>query len=706
MKERLLDLLKNSKKALEIREIEDALGLDKSAESLKELIVTLNELEDELIVHHTNKNRYELYTNNTRLKIGTLVGTKGGYAFVHLEGEDNDIYVNEKDLNHAVHNDRVVVEIINPIERSGRILKILKRNVGMQVGEIVDNNHVKLDENRLHIDVIIPKNKLKGTMPGHKVLIKVGKKIGDNLYEGEIVKILGHKNAPGVDILSIVYKYGINDTFSDEIMDEVAKIPDFVDEKEMIGRTDFRDKMIFTIDGDDTKDIDDAISLEKLDNENYLLGVHIADVSYYVKPGMKTYDEALARGTSVYLADRVIPMLPRKLSNGICSLNPGVDRLTISCMMKIDNNGNIIDSEILESVINSKKQMTYNNVNLILEKNEVPAGYEEFVEPLKNMYELTKKLRKKKIKNGYIDFDVDEAKIIVDDNGKAIDIKKRYRGIGENMIEDFMIAANETVAETIYYMSLPFIYRVHGEPDDEKIRNFLTFVGSLGREVDANLKEITPKTIQDILKQLKDMEEYGIISSLMLRCMQKAVYDFVNTGHFGLASKCYTHFTSPIRRFPDTTVHRLLRMYLFKHKMDSMTIKYLEHELPIIAKHSSEKERASVDCERDVDKMKMAEYMESKIGERYNGMVSGVIERGLFIQLPNLVEGLISVEELPEDNYIYDESTMTLRGKKNVRGYRLGDKLDIIVSNASKEDHTVDFVLDNEENRKIYQKVN
>ena len=703
MKERLLDLLQNTKKALDIREIEEALDLDKSAESLKELIITLNNLEEDLIVHRTNKNRYELFSNNTRLKIGTLVGTKGGYAFVHLDGEDNDIYINEKDLNHAVHNDKVIVEIINPLEKSGRILKILERNVGMQVGEIIEGGYVKLDESRLHIDIKIPKNNLKGTMPGHKVLLKVGKKLKDNLYEGEIVKILGHKNAPGVDILSIVYKYGINDTFSDEIMEEVAKLPDHVEEEEISNRTDFRDKMIFTIDGDDTKDIDDAISLEKLENGNVLLGVHIADVSYYVKPGMKTYDEALDRGTSVYLADRVIPMLPRKLSNGICSLNPGVDRLTISCMMQIDNNGNVVDSEILESVIRSRKQMTYKNVNLILEKDEVPSGYEEFVEPLKDMYELTQKLRKKKIKNGYIDFDIDEAKIIVDDEGKAIDIKKRYRGIGENMIEDFMIIANETVAETIYYMSLPFIYRVHGTPDEEKIRNFLTFVGSLGCQVNADLKELTPKTIQSILSQLKDMEQYGIISSLMLRCMQKAVYDYVNTGHFGLASKCYTHFTSPIRRFPDTTVHRLLRMYLFKHKMDPMTIKYLEHELPIIAKHSSEKERASVDCERDVDKMKMAEYMESKIGECYNGMVSGVIDKGLFIQLPNLVEGLISVEDLPKDNYIYDESTMTLLGKN--RGYRLGDKLDIIVSNASKETHTVDFVLDTKENRKIYQKV-
>lgn len=704
MKEQILEILSKSDKALAIQELEQLLNLDRSAESLKELIVTLNELEENLVVHRSNKNKYELFSKNNRLKVGTMVGTRGGYGFVHLDGEDNDIYVKEADMNNAVHNDKVIVEITNPLERAGRIVKILKRNIGLQVGEILEHGIVKLDEEKLHITIKLDKNNLKGTMPGHKVLVKLGRKIGQNLYEGTILKVLGHKNAPGVDILSVVYKCGINDTFSDEIMDEVAKIPDHVLEEEYVGRRDLRDLCIFTIDGDDTKDIDDAISIEKLTDGHVRLGVHIADVSHYVRPGMKTYDEAMDRGTSVYLADRVIPMLPRKLSNGICSLNPDEDRLAMSCMMEFDESGKIVDSEIFESVIKSRIQMTYKNVNSILEENIVPMGYEEYEQPLREMYELTKKIRKQKIKNGYIDFGIDEAKIIVDEEGKAIDVVKRYRGIGENMIEDFMISANETVATTIYYMSLPFIYRIHGEPNDEKIHNFLTFIGTLGYKVDGKIREITPKEVQRILEQLKDKEEYEIISNLMLRSMQKAVYDTNNIGHFGLASPCYTHFTSPIRRFPDTTVHRLLRTYLFKNKMDPMTINYLEHELPVIAKHSSEKERAAIDCEREVDDMKKAEYMMDHIGDAYQGMVSGVIEKGLFIQLPNLIEGLLSVDELPSDFYTYDESTMCLRGKNNPRGYRLGDRVDVLVAKANKELRQIDFVLDTEENRKIYCK--
>lgn len=704
MKDKILEILEHTDKALSVMEIEEYLNKEKDVSVLKEIIKALNELEDELMIHRSNKNKYELFSHNSRLKLGTMIGTKRGYGFVHLDTEDNDIYVNEKDMNHAVHGDKVIVEIINPLERAGRIVKILKRELSLQVGEVMEDGFIKLDEEKLHINVRIDSKKAKGTMPGHKVLIKIGPKIGNNLYEGIVLKVMGHKNEPGVDILSIVYKYGINDTFSEEIMEEVENIPDHVLEHEYEGRKDLRDLTIFTIDGDDTKDIDDAISLEELNDGHVRLGVHIADVSYYVHPGMKTYDEAMERGTSVYLADRVIPMLPRKLSNGICSLNPDVDRLAMSCLMEFDENGKMIDSEICESVIKSRKQMTYKNVNSILENNIVPEGYEEYKDDLTNMYDLTKKLRKQKIKRGYIDFAIDEAKIVVDDKGKAIDVIKRDRGVGENMIEDFMIAANEAVAQTIYYMSLPFIYRIHGEPSEEKITNFLTFIGALGYKVNGKIREITPIAVQNLLEQLKEKDEYPIISNLMLRCMQKAVYDTNNIGHFGLASPCYTHFTSPIRRFPDTTVHRLIRTYMFNHKMDSVTLNYFEHELPVIAKHSSERERASIDCEREVDDMKMAEYMQDHIGESYSGMVSGVIEKGLFIQLPNLIEGLLSVTELPRDNYIYDESTMTLRGKKNPRGYRLGDTIDVIVSSANKETKQIDFVLDTLENKKIYQK--
>ena len=462
--------------------------------------------------------------------------------------------------------------------------------------------------------------------------------------------------------------------------------------------------MIFTIDGSHTKDIDDAISIEKLENGNYLLGVHIADVSYYVRPNTKLYEEAMNRGTSVYLADRVIPMLPHKLSNGICSLNEGEIRLTESCLMEIDKKGKVVSSEIFESFIKSRKKMTYECVNQILEQNIIPKGYEEFVDTLKLMEELSSILRKEKIERGYIDFNIDEPTVVVDESGKAVDVIVQKRGVGEKLIEDFMIVANEAVASTIYFMDLPFIYRVHGEPSEEKIKQFLTFVSTLGYTVKGNLNNLTPKEMQKILDILNDKKEFSVLSNLMLRSMQKAIYDTNNIGHFGLASKCYTHFTSPIRRFPDTTVHRLIRMYLFEHKMDVETIASLEKELKEIAEHSSETERASIECEREVTNMKIAEYMEGHIGETFKGMISTVTNFGLFVELPNLIEGLIHIDDLTDDHYIYDEATFTLRGVKNKRGYRLGDTVEVILKSANKELKQVDFVILNEKNKKLYAK--
>ncbi len=702
MKDKILEILKDSNKALSVHEIEECLGF-KTVDELKELLKELNELEDELQIYRTNKNNYMLF-NNSHLKLGKMLATKKGYGFVDIEGDD-DIFVPACNMNNAIHGDRVVVEITNPLTHEGRIVRIVSRDIDLMVGEfnIVDGkNVIDLDEEKVHINITIDNNKTMGAMPGHKVLVKVCEKGKNNNYKGEVVKILGHKNDPGVDILSIVYKYGINDVFSDEVMEEVDKLPDSVKEEEMIGRKDLRNMMIFTIDGKDTKDIDDAISLDMLENGNYKLGVHIADVSYYVTPGMKTYDEATERATSVYLADRVIPMLPHKLSNGICSLNPNVDRLAISCMMEIDKKGDIVDYDIFESVIRSKKQMNYTDVNEILEYNIVPEGYEEYVATLKKMHDVAKLLRENKIKKGYIDFDIDEAKIIVDEEGRAIDVKLRVRGEGEKLIEDFMIAANETVATCIYFMELPFIYRVHGEPSEEKVTKFLSFVASLGYVINGKIRDMSPKEMQNILNQLKEKKEFHILSSMLLRSMQKAVYDTTNIGHFGLASKIYTHFTSPIRRFPDTTVHRLLRTYLFKNKIDNDTVNYFEHELPIIASHSSKKERDSINCERDVDDMKKAEFMSNHINEVFKGMISSILSFGMFIELPNLVEGLIKIEDLNDDYYTYDESTISLVGKKNKRGYRLGDEVEVICVRASKEERKVDFVLNTKENRKLY----
>ncbi len=690
MEERIMELLKNTDKALSVEEINDGLGFD-SVDELKQLLKTLNEMEDSLKIYRTKKNNYLLFTNS-HLKLGTMIANKKGYGFVDIDGDD-DVFIAPTNMNGAIHGDRVVVEIISPkgIDLEGRIVKIVNRKFKQMVGEVYlekNESYVDLDDERVKITVKL--DKTMGAMPGHKVLVKITNKLKDNNYKGEVIKILGHKNDPGVDILSITNEMGIPDTFSDKTMEEVNNLPDEVLEKDLYNRTDLRDEVIFTIDGDDTKDIDDAISIEKV-NDNYKLGVHIADVSYYVRPNTSLDSEAFDRGTSVYLADRVIPMLPHKLSNGICSLNPNVDRLALSCIMEIDKNGNVVDYDILQTVIRSRKQMTYKNVNKILEENIVPKGYEEYEEKLRMMLDLAHILRKNKEKRGYIDFDIDESKIIVDDKGKAIDVTLRYRGEGEKLIEDFMIAANETVATHIYYMELPFIYRIHGEPSEEKISNFMRFLNILGYKVKADLNRLTPKTMQDILGQLKDKKEFHLLSSLLLRSMQKAIYDTNNIGHFGIASKCYTHFTSPIRRYPDTTVHRLLHTYIFDNNINNETINFYERELPFIAEHTSNMERRSIECERAVDDMKKAEYMLDHIGEEFDGIISSVMNFGMFVELPNLIEGLVRLDSIKGDYYTYDETTFTIRGNKDKRGFRLGDSVRVRVVAADKEKRTIDF---------------
>ena len=692
MEEKIIELLKQTDKALSVNEINDALGYN-SVDELKTLLKVLNKMEDELQLYRTKKDNYLLFTNS-HLKIGVMIANKKGFGFVDIEGTE-DVFVAPPNMNGAIHGDKVIVEITSPkgIDLEGRIVKIVDRKTKQMVGEVYyKKGHLclDLDDDRVKLNIEVDKNKTLGAMPGHKVLVKVLNKIGDNTYKGEIIKILGHKNDPGVDILSITNQMGIPDTFSEEVMAEVDNIPNEVLEKDLIGRTDLRNEIIFTIDGDDTKDIDDAISIEKV-GDNYKLGVHIADVSYYVRPGTKLDDEALNRGTSVYLADRVIPMLPHKLSNGICSLNPNVDRLTLSCIMEIDKNGNVVDYDIIKSVINSKIQMTYKKVNQILEENKTVVGYEPYIEKLHLMKNLADILRKNKENRGYIDFDIDESKIIVDDKGKAIDIALRIRGIGEKLIEDFMIVANETVATHVYYLELPFIYRIHGEPNEEKIGNFLRFLNIVGYKVTGDFGKVTPKMMQDVLKQLKDKKEFHLLSALLLRSMQKAVYDPNNIGHFGIASKCYTHFTSPIRRYPDTTVHRLLHTYVFDHKLDNDTINYYERELSFISKQTSSTERRSIECEREVDDMKKAEYMMDHIGEEYEGIISSVMNFGMFVELPNLIEGLVRLDSLKGDYYTFDETTFTVRGNKDKRGYRLGDSVKVKVINASKEKRTIDF---------------
>ena len=694
MEEKIIQILSEENMALDVHEIESRLGFN-TVEELKELLKELNRLEDEYKVYRTKKDKYMLF-NNSNLKLGKLMGTKKGYAFVDIEG-DEDVFITFDNLNGAINNDQVIVEIISKkgLRLEGRILKVIERKVQNFVGKVYFKNHkclIDLDDKKVNLNIVVDPDKSLGAVSGHKVVVRLLNKIDNINYKGAIIKILGHVDDPGVDILSIAAKYEIEDEFPKDVLEQLKNIPDHVLESEYEGRTDLREEVIFTIDGDDTKDIDDALSIEKLDNGNYKLGVHIADVSYYVKENTPLDEEAYKRGTSVYLANTVIPMLPHQLSNGICSLNPDVDRLAVSCIMEIDSNGEVVEYDIFESVIKSRIQMTYKKVNAILERNIIAEGYEPYVEKLHLMSELAEILRANKVRKGYIDFNIDEAKIITNEDGEAIDVKLRERGTGEKLIEDFMIAANETVARHITYMEYPFIYRIHGEPNEEKINTFLNFVSILGHSVH-KMKKITPKAMQELLNELKDVKEYHILSPLLLRSMQKAVYDKTNIGHFGLASKCYTHFTSPIRRYPDTTVHRLLRTYLFNKNINMDTINYWDQKLAPISLHTSERERASIECEREVDDMKMAEYMEKHIGEEFEGVVSSVMSFGMFIELPNKVEGLVRIDDLTDDYYRYDESTFALVGNNNKRGYRLGDEVKVIVKAASKINHTVDFII-------------
>ena len=696
MKDKVLDILKQYNRALSFEEIDSALNI-KTVEDTEELIKALRELEEDVEIYHSNKDKYMLF-ESSNLRKGIMRTNKKGFGFVDISNQEEDIFVSMDNMNGAIDGDTVLVEITSnkPDGRiEGRIVRVVKRDLSTVVGEIYfkrDRGYLIPDDNKLKMHIEIPKGKNKGAVDGHKVVVKITSQVSNNKFKGEVIRILGHKNDIGVDILSVVCKYDIKDTFDEETIKELDDIKEEVTEEDRVGRRDLTNEVIFTIDGDDTKDIDDAISVEKLENGHYQLGVHIADVSYYVKEGSALDKEAMERGTSVYLVDRVIPMLPHKLSNGICSLNPDVERLAISCVMEIDDHGKTVNYEIFPSVIRSRIQMTYKKVNSILEKGIVPDGYEPYVETLKLMQELSGIIRKAKVERGSLDFDVDEAKIIVDENCHPTNIVLRERGTGEKLIEDFMIQANECVATHIFYMDLPFIYRIHEYPKEEKIRDYLSFLQTLGYTVTGNVKDTSPKTMQKLIGFLKDKPGFQILSSLLLRNMQKAIYLPQNLGHYGLASKCYTHFTSPIRRYPDTTVHRLLRTYLFNHDMSSDTIKHWEEKLIYVADNSSLKERESVECEREVEDMKMAEYMEDHIGEEYDGIISGVTNFGMFIQLDNLIEGLAHVNDL-DDYYIYDEVSQTLTGERNKIRYRLGDKVKVRVKSASKDEKTIDFEI-------------
>ncbi len=693
MRENVLNVLDNLYDAKDLIAINDLLNL-KTPQELKELENTLNELIDEYLVFKTKKDKYILLKNCPYLKIGKYSSNKKNFGFVILDKED-DIYVRDEFSKGAIDGDIVLCEITGKgIKREGHINRIIKRDLHDLVGEIVLVNNklsVRLSNEKLDLTLKMD-DSINRCVEGQIVLISLDKKIGPKSYKASIKKVIGHKNDPGVDILSIAYMYEIEPNFSKEVEEELKSIPTQVNESDLVGRVDLTDEIIFTIDGKDTKDIDDAISLKK-ENDEYVLGVHIADVSNYVKENTALGDAAYERGTSNYLADTVIPMIPHQLSNGICSLNEGVLRLTMSCVMHINSHGKVTSYDIFKSYIKSSKKMNYTDVNNILMRDIVKEDYKPYKDILIMMNKLAHIIRQERISRGYLDFDLDEPKIVQDENGVAIDVIRDEREDGEKLIEDFMIIANETVATHIYNMDLPFIYRVHSDPSPEKISDFVNLLKILGYRLNTRINEITPIKMQHILTEISDKKEFKVLSSLLLRSMKKAEYSKENIGHFGLGSKAYTHFTSPIRRFPDLTVHRLLKKYLYEKDYSMTTISTLNSMLEQIAKHSSDKEVAAVNAERAVDDMKMAEYMESHIGEEYDGMITSVTNFGFYVELDNMIEGLVHIKSIKGDYYNYVPDRLALIGKSTKKTYTIGDIVHVKCTNASKKTMLIDFEI-------------
>ena len=691
MEEKILEFIKSTNTVYNVKALYKEFG---SKELVRNVLNNLEQNGDIVIT----ANGKVLDYLKSGLKKGKFIANKKGYGFVEFDKEQEDLYIPKESVLNAIDKDIVVVEVAKVAKGEkpyGRVFKVIKRNKDYLVGEIVienDNYYVLPDNDIYKFKVLIPKEETNSLVEGMKVLVKITGNKNSNIYPGTIEKVIGHKDDPLIDVLAVAYDNGFYLEDSIEVKKQLEQIPSIVTEEEIVNRKDLREEEIFTIDGSDTKDIDDAISIKKEANGNYILGVHIADVTYYFKENSPLDNSAYDKATSVYLTNYVLPMLPHQLSNGICSLNEGVDRLTITCEVKFDNNANIIDYDIYESVINSKKKMTYESVNRLLEENIVDEGYEDYVSSLKLMHELSSKIRKNKVKRGYIEFLSDEIKIIVDEYGIPIDIHQKEQKTGEKLIEDFMIVANEAVATRIKDMGLPSIYRIHEKPKIEKIKEFLGYVTSLGYKLTGDFSKLEPKDIQSMLEQLKDKKEFPILSDMLLRCMQKAIYSNENIGHFGLASPCYTHFTSPIRRYPDEIVHRLLRKYLFKHDYSNESMDNLESKIAMQAEHSSIMERKAVECEREVNDMKMAEYMESHIGEEFDGTIVGVKNFGMFVKLTNLVEGAVSIRDL--GNYFtYDEKGHTLRGGNKI--YKLGDSVRIRVKAASKDARRIDFEIVN-----------
>lgn len=680
-----------------------AVFLRVSKEERGDLEEVLSQLLEEGRIMQTKKGKF--VKPDQCIKVGTFISNQRGFGFVTIEGEEEDIFIPESEVHGAFHLDQVQVRIENQVKdgkrREGTILKIISHGIVDVVGTFEQGKSfgfVVPDNGKIAEDIFIPKAKCKGAMTGHKVVAHINKypEKGKN-PEGEIVEIIGHINDPGTDILSVVKAYDIPMEFPKEEMDYLDRIPEEVAEKDKAGRMDIRDWQTVTIDGEDAKDLDDAITLTK-EGKHYCLGVHIADVSHYVTEGSPLDKEALNRGTSVYLVDRVIPMLPHKLSNGICSLNQGVDRLALSCIMEIDEKGVVVGHKIAETLINVDRRMSYTNVKKILvdKDPEVTEEYKDFVEMFQRMDELALILREKRRKRGSIDFDFPESKITLDPAGVAVDVKPYERNTATRIIEDFMLIANETVAEDYFWQELPFVYRTHDNPDPEKITRLGMLVNNFGYSIHMGNDDIHPKELQKLLDKIAGSPEEAMISRLTLRSMKRAQYTTECVGHFGLAAKYYCHFTSPIRRYPDLQIHRIIKENLHGG-MKEKRVRHYDKILSEVAKHSSLTERRADDAERDVEKMKKVEYMEKHIGETYEGVISGMNAIGIYVELLNTVEGMVRVTDIPGDIFVYDEDHYEMRGTRTNRSYRLGEKVKIEVVHTDKLMRTIDFVFADEQ---------
>ncbi len=700
MKNKLLSYMKeDAYKPLSYGELRKEFQEDFGTEA--EFEAVLNSLLEDGSIIITRKNKYGV-TEKMNLVPGRIQGNKKGFGFLIPDNKDIcDLFIPVENLNGAMHNDRVIARLtsgeLGTKKSEGEVIKILKHANEKIVGTFENGKgfgFVVPDDPRIYQDVFIPKADFNGAKDGDKVVVDVVRwPEARRNPEGIVTEVLGHKDDVGTDIISIIRGHNLPEEFPPEVEEQASKIPEKVPEADISKRRDLRNRVIVTIDGEDAKDLDDAVSLEVLENGNYLLGVHIADVTQYVFENSHLDKEALKRGTSVYLVDRVVPMLPRRLSNGICSLNPQVERLTLSCDMEIDKKGKVKKYEIYESVIKTKERMTYKNVNRILTDNdpEVMDRYSELVETFKEMEKLMHILNKRRRTRGSIDFEFEETKIILDDHGKPVEIRPYDRGVSERIIEEFMLVCNETIAEHMFWKEIPFVYRVHEDPNAEKLQAFNEFIFNFGYHI-KGIAEIHPKALQQLTDQIKGTKEERIINTLMLRSLKKARYTSESLGHFGLAAKYYCHFTSPIRRYPDLMIHRIIKEDIH-NKLTEKRIKHLQSIIEGIAEQSSLRERAADEAERAVEDLKKAEYMRDRIGEEYDGIISNVTSFGMFVELDNTIEGLVHMSNMEDDYYQYDEVHHMLIGERRKRTFRIGDSVRIRVQNADISSRTIDFVL-------------